>query len=120
MKPDTLSINATLTISSVPFAGCPVMIWIINQEGIFQFIKGDDLSNLAKLPGELVGLSIFKVYADYPVMLDKVRLALSGINTRAIINQGECYWYCQFYSIDGMQESHKGVIGVSSVLTYVL
>ena len=118
--PDKISINATLTISSLPFAGCPVMIWIINQEGIFQFIKGGEHSDFLNITGDMVGLSIFKVYADYPAMLDKVRLALSGINTRAIINQGECYWYCQFYSIDGMQESHKGVIGVSSVLTYVL
>ena len=118
--PDKLSINATLTISSLPLEGCPAMIWIINHQGVIQFIKGDDLSNSFILPGDLVGLSIFKVYAEYPAILDKVSLALSGKNTRAIINHGDCYWDCQFYPIDGVQNNHYRVIGVSSVITHVL
>ena len=65
------------------------------------------------LPCEVVGRSIFKVYADYPDILDNVRLSLSGEKNRAVINHGERIWECQFHPFRGIQENLKGVIGVS-------
>ena len=107
------SISTPNITSSLPFVGSPEMIWIIDHEGIFQFLEGDGFSNLFKLPGDVVGISIFKVYADYPDILDNVRIALSGKRSKAFINHGECYWECQFYPIDGVQDNHNSVIGIS-------
>lgn len=84
-----LPISAPLTTSSLSFVGAPVTVWIINHKGIFQYLKGDVLSDLCMLPCEVVGRSIFKVYADYPDILDNVRLSLSGEKNRAVINHGE-------------------------------
>jgi len=111
--PETLSINAPFVTSSLPFGGSPVMIWMIDHEGILQLIEGDGFSNFIKLSDDVVGLSIFKIFADYPDILDKIHLALSGKRTRAFINHGESYWECQFYPIDGAQANHISVIGVS-------
>jgi len=89
------------------------MIWMIDHEGIFQFKEGDGLSNFIKLSDDMVGRSIFKIFADYPDVLDNVRIALSGKSSQAFINHGECYWEYKFYPIDGVQDNHNSVIGVS-------
>ncbi|MEE8356381.1 MAG: HD domain-containing phosphohydrolase [Anaerolineales bacterium] len=111
--PDMLSMSAPFIKSSLPFVGSPVMIWIIDHEGIFQFIEGDDIANFIKLPDEMVGRSIFKVFADYPDILDNVRIALSGKSSKALINHAEYDWECQFHPIDGVKDNHQSVIGVS-------
>ena len=110
--PDMLSISAPFITSSLPFVGSPVMIWMIDYEGIFQFVEGADSLKFFKLPGAVIGRSIFKVYADYPDILDNVRIALSGKSSKAFINQGECYWEYQVYPINGVQDNHNSVSGV--------
>jgi GAF domain-containing protein len=108
-----LPVSIPLTTSSLFFVGAPVTIWIINHKGIFQYIEGDVLSGLHTLPDEVVGKSIFKVYADYPEVLDSVHLALSGKKNRALINHGERICEYQFHPFQGIQKNLKGVIGIS-------
>ena len=108
-----LPVSTPLTTSSLFSVGAPVTIWIINHKGIFQYIEGDVPSGLNTLPGEVVGRSIFKVYADYPEVLDSVRLALSGEKSRAVINHGQRIWEYQFHPFQGTQKNLKGVIGIS-------
>ncbi len=108
-----LPVSPPLTTSSSSFGGAPAAIWIINHKGIFQYIEGDVLSGLCLQPDEVVGRSIFKVYADYPEVLDNVRLALSGEKNKAVINHGERIWECQFHPFQGIQKKLKGVIGLS-------
>ena len=110
---DTLSISVPFVTSSLPFVGSPVMVWIIDHEGIVQFIEEYGFTSFIKLPDDVIGLTIFEVYADYPDILDKIHLAQSGKRTRAFINHGESYWECQFYPIDGVQDNHNSVIGIS-------
>jgi len=108
-----VAVSAPSTKSSSSFGDVPVTIWTINHKGIFQYIEGDVLSGLHTLPDEVVGRSIFKVYADYPEVLDSVRLALSGEKNKAVINHGERVWECQFHPLRGIQKNLKGVIGLS-------
>jgi len=93
--------------------GASLTVWIINHKGIFQYLEGEVLSDLCLPPEEVVGRSIFKVYADYPEVLDGVRLALSGEKNKAVIDQGERIWECQFHPFRDIRGKHTGVIGLS-------
>jgi len=60
-------------ISSVP-----VVVFALDTRGVFTFSDGQGLSALGLAPGEVVGRSIFEVYAGEAEMLDPVPIALAG------------------------------------------
>ena len=60
-------------ISSVP-----VIVFALDTQGVFTFSDGQGLSALGQAPGEVVGRSIFDVYAGEAELIDPVHIALSG------------------------------------------
>jgi CheY-like chemotaxis protein len=56
----------------------PMILFALDQEGIFTLSEGNGLSKLGLFPGQLVGQSVFAVYQDVPAILSDVRRALSG------------------------------------------
>lgn len=60
-------------ISSVP-----VIVFALDTQGVFTFSDGQGLSALGQAPGEVVGRSIFDVYAGEAELLNPVHIALSG------------------------------------------
>lgn len=62
----------------------PVIVWIINHEGIFTCSRGKGLSILDLQPDELVGENIFTTYKAFPKFLSMVEAALAG---QEILNQ---------------------------------
>jgi len=60
-------------ISSVP-----VVVFALDTRGVFTFADGQGLSALETTPAEMVGRSIFDVYAGEAEMLDPVPIALAG------------------------------------------
>ena len=62
-------------ISSVP-----VVVFALDTHGVFTFSDGQGLSALGMTPGEMIGRSIFEVYAGEAEMLDSVPIALAGFS----------------------------------------
>ncbi len=60
----------------------PVIFYAINQDGIFTLFEGKGLASIGFEAGQVVGQSIFQVYADAPEMLNTVRAALAGQATK--------------------------------------
>ncbi|NJO15324.1 MAG: response regulator [Thioploca sp.] len=56
----------------------PVVLWVINCEGIFTFSRGTGLNTLDLRPDELVGKNIFTTYQAFPEFLSAVQAALAG------------------------------------------
>jgi hypothetical protein len=56
----------------------PMILFALDQEGIFTLSEGNGLSKLGLFPGQLVGQSVFAVYQDVPAILSDVHRALSG------------------------------------------
>lgn len=54
------------------------IIFIVDGEGMFRLSEGAALSRLGLRPGEVVGQSVFELYADYPSILDGIRSGLAG------------------------------------------
>ena len=61
-------------ILSIP----PLIIWAVDRHGIVTLSEGGGLNRLGFLPGEWVGKSIFKEYADDPELIEIFRRTLNG------------------------------------------
>ncbi|MCK4774813.1 MAG: hypothetical protein KAT30_08500, partial [Candidatus Krumholzibacteria bacterium] len=56
----------------------PLVVFTIDNEGIFTLSEGRGLKALGLSPGEVVGQSAFEVYGEYPDILSNLRHALAG------------------------------------------
>ena len=56
----------------------PVILFVLDREGVFRVSEGRGLAAVGLTPGEHVGKSAFDLYADLPVGVSCVRRALAG------------------------------------------
>src|SRR5262249_18410632 len=56
----------------------PVILFALDQHGIFTLSEGKGLESLRGQPGEVVGQSVFNVYRKAPHILANIRRALAG------------------------------------------
>src|SRR6476620_222239 len=56
----------------------PLVVWSIDQDGIFTLSEGRGLAKLGLKPGEVLGQSAFEIYKDFPELLASLRRALAG------------------------------------------
>ncbi|MBR9974604.1 MAG: PAS domain S-box protein, partial [Bacteroidetes bacterium] len=95
----------------------PVIMFTIDHEGIFTLSEGMGLESLGLQPGEVVGQSVYDVYADDPAVTESVRRALSGENLVAALEiDGKSFetWYSPVIGEGGRIEQ---VIGVAVDVT---
>ncbi|MBI5596590.1 MAG: PAS domain-containing protein [Elusimicrobia bacterium] len=59
-------------------ADAPLILFQLDARGVFTLSEGRALKALGLNPGEVVGRSVFEVYAHNPSVLDSVRRALAG------------------------------------------
>ena len=56
----------------------PFVLWAIDNQGIFTLSEGRGLEALGLQPGQVVGKSVFDVYAAVPSLTDALRTTLAG------------------------------------------
>jgi PAS domain S-box-containing protein len=56
----------------------PVIIWSLDEKGIFTLSEGKELHTLGLKPGQIVGKSVFDLYKDHPKFLEGIKTGLSG------------------------------------------
>ncbi len=59
-----------------------VVSFILNSTGIFTLSEGTGLLKLGLLPGQVVDMSVFDVYQNYPDIIEATKKALAGQITR--------------------------------------
>jgi len=59
-------------------SSAPMVLFSVDREGVFRMSEGRGLAGLGLRPGEVVGRSVFDVYAGNPEILESVRRALHG------------------------------------------
>ena len=59
-------------------SNAPIILFVVDRDGIFTLSEGNGLEALGLRPGEVVGLSIFDMFADIPDMEEKLNRALAG------------------------------------------
>jgi PAS domain S-box-containing protein len=56
----------------------PIIIYSLDRDGIFTVSEGKELGTVGRAPGEVVGLSAFKVFAHLPERVAQLRRGLAG------------------------------------------
>jgi len=93
------------------------IIFMIDNDGIFTLSEGAGLSKLGLKPNQIVGLSIFDLYKDYPVLLKGIREAFQG---KTVITESEVEnnFFKNSYSPHYDKEGDiTGLIGLSFNIT---
>lgn len=95
----------------------PVVVWMIDRQGHFILSEGRGLADLGLKSGEVVGKSVYDVYADVPEILECVKQALDGHRVEDTIKVGEVYWNAHFYPTRNAGGRISGVTGVAFNIT---
>jgi rsbT co-antagonist protein RsbR len=91
----------------------PVVLYSLDGDGTFTLSDGKGLESLGIQPGQVVGMSVYTLYADVPEIIENIRLALQGQTRFSVIELGELFfdtWYIPHRDAAGQVD---GVIGLS-------
>lgn len=95
----------------------PIILFAFDQTGTLTLSEGKGLDALGLESGELVGESVFDVYADAPAVVDGCRQALDGETVHRTLYLGDAVletWMTPSFDEDG---SVSQVIGTSMDMT---
>lgn len=133
---DSTTEDATLVDAVLGHA--PIVAWTIDRNGVFTSSRGRGLEVLGLRRDDVVGRSVFDLYADHPQILSAVRRAFEGEETQETIELRGLYfdaWYSPLRNSTGRFEPVEfgetaredfgrdpggdvvGVIGVATVVT---
>ncbi len=95
----------------------PVVLFAVDNNGIFQISLGRGLEALGLAQNEVVGLSVFDVYKDMPDVISQVNAALRGDTSTLILELGSSFFESTMspnIDNDGIQ---IGIIGLATDIT---
>ncbi len=93
------------------------IIFILDENGVFQLSEGQGLAKLGLQPGQVVGQSAFELYRDIPSVVEGIKQALAGKSTRTIDIIEEVVFdtvYSPYFTPDGRQQ---GLVGIAIDIT---
>jgi two-component system cell cycle sensor histidine kinase/response regulator CckA len=95
----------------------PLVVFAVDNQGIFTLSIGKALAGLGFAPNELVGRSVFEVYRDIPEVTAQMRRALAGESFSAPVEAGGRFFQCWYIPQFDASDSVSGVLGVATDLT---
>ena len=95
----------------------PIVLWALDRDGVFTLSEGRGLEAMGLRPGEVVGRSLFDVYADHPQVLEDNRRALSGESLGSTVEVGGLAFACQLSPLRNPDGEVTGAIGVATDIT---
>ncbi len=98
-------------------ANFPGVAFIVDERGIFRLSEGNGLKSLGLTPGQVVGLSVYDVYKDFPQIIASIKRALNGEEFyETVLVQGLIFetYFAPLRQLDG---HIYGLMGISSDIT---
>jgi two-component system cell cycle sensor histidine kinase/response regulator CckA len=95
----------------------PLVLFSLDRNGRFTLSEGRGLDQLGLRPGEVVGRSVYDVYADHPEVLASVRRALTGEEFRETTVVGALAFETWFSPLRNAAGEPDGVFGVATDVT---
>jgi diguanylate cyclase (GGDEF)-like protein/PAS domain S-box-containing protein len=95
----------------------PMVLFAIDADGVFTLSEGKALELIGLEPGEVVGRSVFDVYARMPQIAAAVRSALEGEHVSQLMEVGEVVFDVAFSPVLDRHEGGPAVIGVATDVT---
>jgi PAS domain S-box-containing protein len=90
----------------------PIILYGVDRKGVFTLSEGKGLAGMGLNPGEIVGLSAFDVYRDYPDCLENFRRALAGEAFKAPVHFGDLVYDAYHEPVFGDDGVYDGTFGV--------
>lgn len=94
-----------------------LILFATDKNGIFTLSEGEGLKSLSLEPGQLVGQSVFEIYADTPQVIENIRRALKGESFTASVTVGELVFDVRYSPLTDERDNVLGVIGVATDIT---
>jgi len=91
----------------------PVVLWAVDDKGIFTLSDGAALAILGLEPGQVVGMDAFQIYASEPSIVSAMRRALAGEFSCEMTTGGGFNWESRFIPLKRADGTVEGVIGFS-------
>jgi PAS domain S-box-containing protein len=95
----------------------PVVLFVLDRDGIFTLSEGRGLAVLGLRPGEVVGRSALELYRDFPQVVAHLRRALAGETTRATLEVGPVTFDTAFTPLRDGDGAISGLVGVALDVT---
>ena len=94
-----------------------LILFATDKNGVFTLSEGEGLKSLSLEPGELVGQSVFEIYADTPQVIENIRRALKGESFTSAITIDELVFDVRYSPLTDERDNVLGVIGVATDIT---
>jgi PAS domain S-box-containing protein len=98
-------------------ANLPVILFALDRNGIFTLSEGKALHALGLTPGEVVGRSVFVMYAEVPQILSDIRRALEGETFSSIAEVGDVAYETWYSPLRDHSGEVEGVLAVATDIT---
>src|SRR2546426_918920 len=98
-------------------AGAPLVLFSFDRNGTFTLAEGRGLDALGVRPAQLVGQSVFQLYADLPQAVADVRRALAGEAFSSVVEGYGIVFEASYTPIPDRDGTVTGVIGVGTDIT---
>ncbi len=95
----------------------PIMLYALDQDGVFTLSEGSGLATLGLRPGQVVGQSAFDLFADVPTSLEPIRRALGGLAARTTVVGRGWVFDSTHYPVRDAGGRVSGVVGVALDVT---
>jgi len=104
-------------IENIKTVEVPVFFWMVDNQGLVVLSEGDGPLELNISSREIIGKSIFDVYADIPQILGNVHRAMTGEMIEEVIEFSDFVWESRYYPARDSSGKISGVIGVAFNIT---
>lgn len=94
-----------------------LILFALDKNGIFTLSEGEGLRALGWKSGEMVGRSVFEIYADNPEVLTNVHRALAGEAFSEAVDVGDLTFETRYTPVTDEANNVTGVIGVATDIT---
>jgi len=95
----------------------PMVFFVLDSNGIFTLSEGAGLSNLGLSPGQVVGMSVFDVYKDFPEIIESSKKSLNGESVKLDLKVGDVFYNTVFTPVFDKNNRVKNVLGVAYDIT---
>jgi len=95
----------------------PVVLWGLDNSGVFTLSEGSGLQSLGLEAGEVVGRSVFEVYEGNTGVLNDARKALAGHEVRSAVRVGDLVFESRQKPLRDSSGRVVGVLGVAADVT---
>lgn len=95
----------------------PVVLWATDKDGVFTLSEGRELRSIGLAPGQVVGRSLFNLYADVPAAVSSAHRCLAGESFSSIGEFGPYTYESRHEPLRDMEGNVIGTMGVAVNIT---